>query len=117
MVTKAIIAVCVASFVALRIWIAWVWRQSICCEECRLLDTEDGLRWIPKPYFVSISGWRTWRWMLHRDYGSDRIGIFRNLPGVAPGRWGIFILGFEFGSRNPRDPVGVWLKKVGAWPW
>ncbi len=46
-----------------------------------------------------------------------RIGIFRNLPGVIPGRWGFFILGFEFGSRNPGDSIGVWLKNHGLYPW
>ena len=43
--------------------------------------------------------------------------IFRNRPHVMPGRWGFGICGFEFGSRNPQDPFGVWLKEVGLWPW
>jgi hypothetical protein len=56
-------------------------------------------------------GW--WRFMwLTQPYG-----IFRNLPHVRPGRWGFYVLGFEFGSRNPGDPVGVWLKNHGLWPW
>lgn len=43
--------------------------------------------------------------------------IFRNRPDVKPGRWGFGILGFEFGSRNPGDKVGVLLKRLGLWPW
>jgi hypothetical protein len=44
-------------------------------------------------------------------------GIFRNLPGVIPGRWGWYFYGFEFGSRNPGDSVGLFLRRVGLWPW
>lgn len=44
-------------------------------------------------------------------------GIFRNRPGVIPGRWGFYILAIEFGSRNPGDRFGTWLKRVGLWPW
>ncbi len=69
-----------------------------------------------RPY-LHISPWRMWRWMLTRGYSDSRIGIFRNLPHVAPGRWGFYILGFEFGSRSPRDKVGLWLKNHGVWPW
>ncbi len=43
--------------------------------------------------------------------------IFKNLPHIKPGRWGFGVLGVEVGSRNPQDPVGVWLKEVGLWPW
>jgi hypothetical protein len=42
-------------------------------------------------------------------------GLFRNSPAVVPGRWGFYFYGFEFGSRNPGDPVGVWLKRLGIW--
>lgn len=66
---------------------------------------------------VSISPWHIWRWMLSRNYRESRIGIFKNRSGVIPGRWGFYILGFEFGSRNPGNPVGVWLKSAGLWPW
>lgn len=44
-------------------------------------------------------------------------GIFRNRPEVRPGRWGFYFFGLEVGSRNPGDPVGVWLKAHGLWPW
>lgn len=67
--------------------------------------------------YIHIAPWRMWRYMLRRNYGERRIGQFRNLPHVIPGRWGVFILGFEIGSRQPGDPVGVWLKNHGLWPW
>ncbi len=68
----------------------------------------------------SIAPWGMWKLMLAREpswFNESRIGIFRNLPHVIPGRWGFYILGFEFGSRNPGDPIGVWLKNHGLWPW
>ncbi len=43
--------------------------------------------------------------------------IFRNLPHIKPGRWGFGVLGVEVGSREPDDPIGVWLKAHGLWPW
>ena len=43
-------------------------------------------------------------------------GIFRNRRWIKPGRWGFWILGFEFGSRNPGNKFGIWLKHVGLWP-
>lgn len=55
--------------------------------------------------------------MLRWTYGDARMGIFRNLPTVIPGRWGFFVLGFEFGSRNPGDKFGLWLRRAGLWPW
>ena len=67
--------------------------------------------------YVSIGsrGWWRYCWAMR---GADAfVGIFRNLDHVRPGRWGFFIGGFEVGSRNPGDPVGMWLKKVGLWPW
>lgn len=56
--------------------------------------------------YLHVSGWRVWRWMLSRRYLGSRVGIFRNLPHVKPGRWGFYLLGFEVGSRNPQDPGG-----------
>lgn len=47
----------------------------------------------------------------------QRCGIFRNLPHVRPGRWGFFFLGFEFGSRNPGNKFGLFLRAIGVWPW
>ena len=44
-------------------------------------------------------------------------GRFKNSPEVIPGRWGWYWYGFEFGSRNPGDKVGVWLKRRGLWPY
>ena len=67
--------------------------------------------------YLSIAPWRVWRWMFHKDYGSRRIGIFKNLPHIKPGRWGFYFFGFEFGSRNPQDKIGVWLKDHGLYPW
>jgi len=45
------------------------------------------------------------------------VGIFRNKPEIKPGRWGIYIGVLEFGCRNPGDPVGLWLRRYGLWPW
>lgn len=44
-------------------------------------------------------------------------GIFRNRPEVRTGRWGFYFYGFELGSRDPGDPVGLWLRRNGLWPW
>lgn len=57
--------------------------------------------------------------MRHRVMRADApVYLFRNRPGVKPGRWGIGFFGLvEFGSRNPGDPVGLWLKERGLWPW
>jgi hypothetical protein len=54
-----------------------------------------------------------WRYM----WLTSGYGIFRNRPGVRPGRWGVYVLGVEFGSRNPGNRFGVFLKRVGLWPW
>jgi hypothetical protein len=71
-----------------------------------------------KPFrYLHIAPWRVWRWMMTGGYHDRRIGIFRNLPHIKPGRWGFFVFGLEIGSRNPQDPVGVWLKRRGLWPW
>jgi hypothetical protein len=47
----------------------------------------------------------------------DYCGLFRNRAGIIPGRWGFYILGLEVGSRNPGNKVGVFLKRIGLWPW
>lgn len=44
-------------------------------------------------------------------------GLFTNKDGIKPGRWGFFVLGFEFGSRNPGNWFGVILQRIGLWPW
>lgn len=58
---------------------------------------------------------RQWWLMMWRS--KSYCGIFRNKPGIIPGRWGFYVLGFEFGSRNPGNKFGQWLKRIGAWPW
>jgi len=63
-------------------------------------------------FHISNRSWWLFMWR-SRNY----IGIFRNRPSVVPGRWGFYVLGLEIGSRNPGDPVGVWLKRIGLWPW
>jgi len=40
-------------------------------------------------------------------------GWFLNSPEVRPGRWGFYVLAFEFGSRNPGDWIGVRLHRWG----
>lgn len=67
--------------------------------------------------YITLRPYRSWRWMLSDKFRESKVGIFRNLPYVIPGRWGFFVLGFEVGSRSPGDPVGVWLKERGLWPW
>ena len=56
-------------------------------------------------------------WWLFMFRSGDYCGLFRNKPGIKPGRWGFYILGFEVGSRNPSDRFGVFLKRTGLWPW
>lgn len=68
-------------------------------------------------WIIHIAPWRIWKWMLSPKWHERRIGVFRNLPHIVPGRWGFFILGFEVGSRNPGNRFGTWLKKKGMWPW
>ena len=65
--------------------------------------------------YVRIPPWHLWK--QPRVLLGDGIGLFRNRPGVIPGRWGFYVFGFEVGSRSPGDPVGVWLKGHGLWPW
>lgn len=68
-------------------------------------------------WLFRIAPWRVWKYMMRRNWNERRVGVFRNLPHIVPGRWGFFILGFEFGSRNPGNKFGTWLKRVGLWPW
>lgn len=65
-------------------------------------------------WYIWIGGPNWWRFIWHSE---ERYGIFRNREGVKPGRWGFFVLGFEVGSRDPGDPVGLWLRRWGLWPW
>lgn len=44
-----------------------------------------------------------WIAMWRRALG-PRCGLFRNKDGVIGFRWGFYVLGFEFGNRNP----GTW---------
>jgi hypothetical protein len=61
---------------------------------------------------VTLCSWRWWHYLwLDKSY----YGLFRNKPGVIPGRWGFYILGFEFGSRQPGNKTGVFLKRFGLW--
>lgn len=71
----------------------------------------------PHGWVLHISPWRIWRWMLSSGYHDSRAGIFRNPPHLLPGRWGFYVLGFEFGSRNSATRFGTWLYKSGLWPW
>jgi hypothetical protein len=66
--------------------------------------------------YIDFGNKNSWRyaWVMRRG---GWFGIFRNRKEVVPGRWGFYFLGFEFGSRNPQDHVGVFLKRVGLWPW
>lgn len=54
-----------------------------------------------------------WRWMWRTEF----CGIFRNKDGVKPGRWGFYVGGIEFGSRQPGNWFGAFLKRIGLWPW
>ncbi len=63
-----------------------------------------------------ISYSHSWSLFLWRG-GDETYGIFRNSREVIPGRWGWFFYGLEIGSRNPGNFFGVWLKRVGLWPW
>lgn len=63
--------------------------------------------------YVKVS---PWRWWVYCYRSNDLCGLFRNRPGVKPGRWGFYILGFEVGSRQPGDKFGVFLKRIGLWP-
>lgn len=66
--------------------------------------------------YVHIRGWNSWSGSI-RGFLGNRVGIFKNRSDVMPGRWGFYILGFEVGSRNPRNKIGVWLKSHGFYPW
>lgn len=71
-------------------------------------------------WIIHIAPWHIWKMMISTKpswINEKRVGIFRNLPHVIPGRWGFFVLGFEFGSRNPGNRFGSWLKRIGVWSW
>lgn len=59
--------------------------------------------------YLTISSWDWWKFMW---YKGNYAGLFLNSEGVIPGRWGFYILGLEFGSRNSRDSVGLFLYAV-----
>jgi hypothetical protein len=64
--------------------------------------------------YVKIARYEVWKYMwLSREF----FGMFRNSRQVKPGRWGFYFLGFEFGSRDPGDKVGLFLKRIGLYPW
>lgn len=67
------------------------------------------------PLRVSHPDWWKFCWNMRKHDGV--CGLFRNRKEVKPGRWGFWFLGVEFGSRDPGDKFGVWLKRVGLWPW
>lgn len=66
--------------------------------------------------FVNFGTRNSWRfaWVMRRD---GWCGIFRNLPHIKPGRWGFYVLGFELGSRNPGNRIGLLLRRLRLWPW
>ena len=64
--------------------------------------------------YIKIS---PWRWWVYCWQSKHIAGVFRNDPRVIPGRWGFYLLGLEVGSRNPGDPVGLFLIRNGLWPW
>jgi len=66
---------------------------------------------------LKVESYQWWRHMWRNRKRQGICGVFRNSQHVVPGRWGFWILGLEFGSRNPRDKFGVWLKKHGLWPY
>ena len=74
---------------------------------------------IPYLDFGTANRFHWWKiqWVMRKSPCGGLVGIFRNKPGIRPGRWGFYVWGFEFGSRNPGDPIGVFLKRVGPWPW
>lgn len=45
--------------------------------------------------YLNIAPWRVWLWMFNKNYSSRRIGIFKNLPHIKPGRWGFYFFGFD----------------------
>ena len=57
-----------------------------------------------------------WRWWVYCWKSRNYAGLFRNSKNVIPGRWGFFVLGLEIGNRAPGSKFGMWLKRVGLWP-
>lgn len=81
-----------------------------------------GNRLINWPRYVALYGRRYVRVRRVSSFAEARFWglfyLFGNRKDVLPGRWGFGICGLiEIGSRNPQDPVGVWLKEHGLWPW
>jgi len=74
----------------------------------------NGLR-IGPIWIGHLDWWRFCFYMKHRT--NLIIGIFKNKPGIKPGRWGVYFWGIEIGSRNPGNRFGLKLKKAGLWPW
>jgi len=71
---------------------------------------------------VGTPGW--WRFVWADRHREGWCGLFRNdrcsrgYPSFKPGgRWGLWIVGFELGSRDSRDPLGCWLVDRGIWRW
>jgi len=66
--------------------------------------------------FGTRASWK-FAWVMRNAKCGGWCGLFRNSMDVRPGRWGFYMLGFEFGSRQPGNRFGVWLKQIGLWPW
>ena len=64
--------------------------------------------------YVNIGTMNSWRYAITMNTGC---GLFRNVDGVKPGRWGFYIYALEIGSRRPGDRIGVFLRKCYLWPW
>lgn len=69
------------------------------------------------PFSFSLAWHRVMKNMTGRPGDAKPYGIFRNRHDVRPGRWGFYWYGFEFGSRNPGNKFGTFLKRIGLWPW
>jgi hypothetical protein len=80
------------------------WKRTLCRPS----------EWSIRLGYLTICNYNWWRFMWKQGH---YYGLFRNKEGILPGRWGFFILGFEVGSRMPQDPIGVWLRNHGLWPW
>ena len=66
---------------------------------------------------IYISPVKYWFDSAHHEFWGT-FYIFRNRPDIVPGRWGFGIMGiFEFGSRNPGNKFGIFLKNIGLWPY
>ena len=65
---------------------------------------------------VNFGTWSWWKFTWYMRHNDGICGLFMNRPDVNPGRWGFWFLGFEFGSRNPGNKFGIFLKNIGLWP-